>query len=344
MTTAITLNSLHAAHDEADHVERKTRLQAIESALHASGLYHDLLELPVAPATETQILAVHDHRLLEQVRWTTTQDNAWFGMDTYTTRGTYAAAMMSAGAAIEAVDAVASGRADNAFSLSRPPGHHATPSQPMGFCMFNNVAVAARHAFMRHGIARIAIVDFDVHHGNGTQDCFYDDGTVLFCSSHAWPLYPGSGADGEVGLEDGYGATLNMPLPYRTGDMGFAMLYDQVLLPAIRRFEPEMILVSAGYDAHWDDPLGPLSLSIDGYTQISRRLVGLADELCAGKIVFVLEGGYSLPALAGGVLASLRVLLGEPPAPDPLGPANTAEPDLTSLIHRLRDRHPLFQG
>ncbi|MFN8501116.1 histone deacetylase [Kouleothrix sp.] len=344
MTTAVSFNTQHEGHDEPSHVERKTRLQAIEAALDASGLRPDLLELPAEPASEAQILAVHSRRLLDMVRWTASQDDAWFGMDTYTTRDTWHAALMSAGAAIAAVDAVAAGRASNAFAFTRPPGHHATPGQPMGFCFFNNVAVAARHALQNHGLGRLAIVDFDVHHGNGTQDCFYDDGTVLFCSTHASPLYPGTGSEGEAGIEDGYGATLNLPLPYRTGDMGFTQLFDQVLLPALRRFEPQMLLVSAGYDAHWDDPLGPLSLSIAGYAALTERLVALAGELCGGKIALVLEGGYSLPALSGGALASLRALMGRAPAADPLGPALTAEPDISALIRRALDRHPIFRG
>jgi acetoin utilization deacetylase AcuC-like enzyme len=213
----------------------------------------------------------------------------------------------------------------------------------MGFCLLNNIAIAARHALDALGIERVAIVDFDVHHGNGTQDCFYDDGRVLFCSSHAWPLYPGTGAADEVGLEGGYGTTLNIPLPYGTGDTGFRDLYDHVVLPAVRRFAPQLILVSAGYDAHWDDPLGPLALSVAGYAMLTQRLVALADDVCGGKIVLVLEGGYSLAALAGGVLASLRVLLGRDPGPDPLGPASQAEPDISMLIRRMRDRHPIFQ-
>jgi acetoin utilization deacetylase AcuC-like enzyme len=166
---------------------------------------------------------------------------------------------------------------------------------------------------------------------------------VLFCSTHAAPLYPGTGAADEVGLEDGYGATLNLPLPYETGDLGFQYIYDHAVLPALRNFAPQLILVSAGYDAHWDDPLGPLSLSINGYAALTQRLVALAAEQCGGKIVLVLEGGYSLPALAGGVLASLRVLLGRDPGVDPLGPAGTAEPDISLLIRRVRDRHPIFQ-
>lgn len=344
MTTAISFNPLHEPHDEPSHVERATRLAAIMAALDASGLRPALQELEAQPASDTQILAVHEPRLLETVRWTSTQDDVWLGMDTYTTRASYAAARMAAGAAIAAVDAVAGGRADNAFALIRPPGHHATPAQPMGFCLFNNIAIAARHAMAQFGIERVAIVDYDVHHGNGTQDCFYDDGQVFFCSSHASPLYPGTGAEAEAGLEDGYGATLNLPLPYRTGDMGFARLYDQVVIPALRRFGPQLILVSAGYDGHWDDPLGPLSLSIGGYAALTQRLVALAGEVCGGNIALILEGGYSLPALAGCTIAALRVLLGQDPGADPLGPAGVAEPDITPLIRRTLDRHPIFQG
>jgi acetoin utilization deacetylase AcuC-like enzyme len=342
MTTAITTNPLHAPHDEPTHVERATRLAAIEAALDASGLRPDLLALEPRAAGEAEILAVHSSQLLKAIRWTATQGPAWLGMDTYTTPGTYDAALMSAGAACVAVEAVVAGQATNAFALVRPPGHHATPSQPMGFCFFNNIAIAARRA-QALGLARVAIVDYDVHHGNGTQDCFYDDGTVFFCSTHASPLYPGTGDEEEIGLEDGYGATLNLPLPYGTGDRDFQTLYDEVVLPALRRFDPQIILVSAGYDAHWDDPLGPLALSVDGYAALTERLVALSNELCEGRLVLVLEGGYSLPALAASAVASLRALLGRERAADPLGPAGSAEPDISALIRRACARHPIFQ-
>ncbi len=318
-------------------------MDAIAAALDKSGLCADLVELAVQPASETQILAVHQRRLPELVRAAASRGPQWLGADTYIMPGSWDAARMAAGAAATAVEAVLTGQVSNAFALIRPPGHHATPSQPMGFCLLNNIAIAARHALDALGVERVAIMDFDVHHGNGTQDCFYDDGRVLFCSTHASPLYPGTGAADDVGIEDGYGATLNLPLPYETGDAGFQLIYDQVALPALRRFAPQLILVSAGYDAHWDDPLGPLSLSIDGYAALTQRLVTLADELCDGKIVLVLEGGYSPTALAGGVVASLRVLLGRAPGVDPLGPASQAEPDISTLIRRVRDRHPIFQ-
>ncbi|HJZ48347.1 MAG TPA: histone deacetylase [Roseiflexaceae bacterium] len=343
MTTAIITSPLHALHDEPSHVEQADRLLAIETALDDSGLRADLVELAAQEVSEAQILAVHQRRLLEFVRSTASRGPAWIGMDTYTTAGSWDAARMAAGAAVRATEAVVSRQVSNAFALIRPPGHHATPSQPMGFCLLNNIAIAARHALDRLDVERLAIVDFDVHHGNGTQDCFYDDGRVFFCSTHAWPFYPYTGAADEVGAEDGYGATLNLPLPYETGDAGFQSLYDHVVLPALRRFSPQLILVSAGYDAHWDDPLGPLSLSIGGYAALTQRLAALAAEICGGKIVLILEGGYSRPALAGGVVASLRVLLGRDPGDDPLGPARRVEPDISALIRWARDRHPIFQ-
>lgn len=343
MPTAIIANPQHAAHDDPDHVERAARLHAIHAALDASGLRPNLVELAPRPADEAQILAVHRPRVLEMVRWAASQEMIWLDQDTYTTAGTLEAALLAAGAAVQAVEAVVSGQVANAFALVRPPGHHATSSQSMGFCMFNNIAIAARYALDKLGIARLAIVDYDVHHGNGTQDCFYDDGRVLFCSTHATPLYPGTGPADEVGVESGYGLTLNLPLPYATGDRGFDRLYNEIVLPALRRFDPQIILVSAGYDGHWADPLGPLGLSVAGYAELTRRLTALAGEICGGRIVLALEGGYNLDALSACVVAALRVLLGREPGPDPLGPAEEPEPDLTPLIARARERHPIFQ-
>jgi len=342
MTTAITTNPQHAAHDEPRHVEQAARLVAIEAAIDTSGLRADLLELAPRPASEQQILAVHEPRLLAAVRSTIEHERAWLDADTYTTAGSYEAALLAAGAAVQAVEAVIGGQAANAFALVRPPGHHATPYRPMGFCLLNNVAIATRHALGALGLDRVAIVDYDVHHGNGTQDCFYDDSQTLFCSTHAWPLYPGTGAAQEVGSESGYGLTLNLPLPYGTGDEGLAHCYDELIGPALQAFGPQLILVSAGYDGHWDDPLGPLALSVAGYAALTQRLVALADDLCGGRIVLVLEGGYSLPALSACTVAALRVLLGRGPGADPLGPSGTREPDVSALIEQVRRAHPLL--
>lgn len=344
MPTAIVTNPRHATHDEAEHVEQAVRLAAIERALDASGLRADLLELTPQPASAAQILAVHEPRVVEVVRAAAARGGRWLDQDTYTTAGTLEAALHSAGAAIRAVEAVLSGQASNAFAITRPPGHHATPARSMGFCMFNNIAVAARHAMLALGVERVAIVDYDVHHGNGTQDCFYDDGQVFFCSTHASPLYPETGEISAAGLEGGYGTTLNIPLPHGAGNRAFRMVFEDLVEPALREFVPQLILVSAGYDSHWADPLGPLTLTTTGYADLTRRLMALANELCGGRIALVLEGGYDPQALSACVIASLRVLMGRPAGEDTLGPSGVDEPNVEMLVERIRRYHPAFQS
>jgi acetoin utilization deacetylase AcuC-like enzyme len=342
MTTAIITNPAHGGHDESRHVERAARMRAIDQAIDASGLRPDLLALDPRPATDGEVLAVHEPRLLEMLQLSSLQERLWISADTYTTSHSLEAARLGAGAAIVATRAVVEGRADNAFALVRPPGHHATAGQAMGFCMLNNVAIAAQDALQNLGIGRVAVVDYDVHHGNGTNDIFYEDPGVFFCSTHASPLYPGTGREQDAGAGAGLGATLNLPLPYGAGDRGFAQIYDSLVTPALRQFAPELLIVSAGFDAHWADPLGPLALSVAGYAALTLRLVELAAELCAGRVVFVLEGGYNEDALGACVVAALRTLLGREAGPDPLGPGGVREPNLTGLIERVRRQHPLF--
>ncbi len=342
MSTAIAINPRHAAHDEPRHVEQASRLRAIIAALDSSGLRPSLVELPVRAATDVQLRAVHRERMVELVRWSANRASSWIDHDTYTTPATWDAATMAAGTAITVVDAVVGGSVRNAFALVRPPGHHATPGASMGFCLFNNIAVAARHALDGLGVGRVAIVDYDVHHGNGTQDIFFADDRVLFCSTHASPLYPGTGAEREIGTGPGHGTTLNLPLPHGVGDAGFARVFDELIVPAIRRYRPDLILVSAGYDGHWADPLGPLTLSVAGYTALTARLVALAEDVCNGRIALVLEGGYNLKALAACVMASLHVLCRREPGPDPFGPSGEPEPDVSALIARLQHGHPLL--
>lgn len=344
MATALVTTTAHGAHDHRDHVEQAARLAAINRAIDAHRLRTDLLKLDYAPASDAQILAAHQLRVIETVRGAVARGGGWLDQDTYITSGSLEAARLAAGAAVRAVDAVVRGEAGNAFALVRPPGHHATPTRPMGFCLLNNVAIAARHAIMALGLSRVAIVDFDVHHGNGTQDCFYDDGTVLFCSTHASPLYPESGEINESGYEDGYGTTLNVPLPHGSGDQALSLVYDEVILPALHDFAPQLILVSAGYDGHWADPLGPFTLSTSGYAGLTLRLKQLADAICGGRLVMVLEGGYDPAALGECVVASLQVLLGHTHGPDRLGPFDVSEPDITQLIRHIKYHHPIFQG
>jgi acetoin utilization deacetylase AcuC-like enzyme len=343
MATALLRDDRYLLHDLPGHPEHAERLRAIDRVLTASGLLGELRPIQPLPAAWERIVAVHDEGLLRAVERLAAMGGGHIDGDTYAGPDSWEVALLAAGAAVQAVDAVVGGEVDNAFALVRPPGHHATGSRAMGFCLINNVAVAARHAIEGLGLARVAIVDWDVHHGNGTQDIFYRDGRVLFCSTHASPLYPGTGALGELGRDGGYGATLNLALPYQVGDLGYRAAFERCILPALRRFHPELILVSAGYDAHWADPLGPMALSAQGFAALATLLRDAAAELCGGRLVCVLEGGYDLDALAACVVMTLRVLLGHAPGDDPLGPARAAEPDISRLLGQLAAVHPLLQ-
>lgn len=344
-TTAILTDQSFDAHTWYNHVEQAARLQAIRDAIEAADLRSQVQSLTPSPAPEAALLAVHSPQLLRRLRQTVSYGGGHLDPDTYVTANSWDAAVLAAGCAIGAVEAVLRGQVQNAFALVRPPGHHATPDQAMGFCLLNNIAIAARYALDHLGIQRVAIVDFDVHHGNGTQDIFYSEPRVLFCSTHASPFYPGTGSIDEMGDPTAApGATLNVPLPFGVGDQGYPLVFERVLVPALRRFRPELILVSAGYDAHWSDPLGPMMLSVQGYNRLTRTLIDLADELCAGKIVMVLEGGYNLRALSACVVAALRLLLGQDSGPDPIGQVDATEPlaQVNRVIETLRARHPLL--
>jgi acetoin utilization deacetylase AcuC-like enzyme len=219
------------------------------------------------------------------------------------------AALRAAGAAIYAVDQVMSGAAGNAFCAVRPPGHHALRNKAMGFCLFNNVAIAARYVQKKHGLAKVLIVDWDVHHGNGTQAAFYDDPTVLYFGVHQWPFYPGTGAADEKGEGRGLGTTVNVPLPAGSGDREFQRAFEEALEPAARAFRPDFVLISAGFDAHEGDTLGRMKVSTEGYARLTRIVRRIADPSARGRIVSVLEGGYNLDALAASVEAHLRALM-----------------------------------
>jgi acetoin utilization deacetylase AcuC-like enzyme len=255
---------------------------------------------------------------------------------TYVTPSTYADAFLAAGATLVCTDAVLEGRAHNAFAIARPPGHHAEPEAAMGFCLLNNVAIAARHA-LDAGVEKILIVDFDVHHGNGTQAAFRNEPRAAFFSTQQENIYPFS--TGRVDdLPQARGRIVNLPLPARAGDVAFALIADQILTPLVERFAPQMIFVSAGFDSHWDDPLAELGLSSAGYYAYSKRLVELANEYCSGKIVFALEGGYNPKNVASGVDAVLCALAGVrfSPAADP---SPYPEPDIRERLEAVRKWH-----
>ncbi|WP_374558491.1 histone deacetylase family protein [Thermomonas sp.] len=291
------------AHDTGpDHAERPARLRTVLHALEAA---HPDLDWQQAPAaTRGQLLRVHDPRLLEAVL--ETQPAALHPLDPDTVLSPHSAeaALRAAGAGVAAVDAVLSGRTRRAFCAVRPPGHHATASAAMGFCLFNNIAVAARQAIDRHGLERVAIVDFDVHHGNGTQAIFERDPRVCFASAHQWPLYPESGARNETGC----GNIFNAPLPKGTDGAGFRAAWREELLPAVEAFRPQLVLVSAGFDGHRLDPLAGWLLEAADYAWLTGELVALAERHADGRIVSLLEGGYDLTALAECCVAHVDTL------------------------------------
>ena len=293
------------------HPERPDRIRAIHSRLSECGLLDRLLLIRPEPCTEDHLAAVHTRDHIETIRAACASAPAQLDPDTAVSSGSWNAALLSAGGAIAACDAVFSGEAVSAFVCTRPPGHHAETSRAMGFCLFNNVAVAARHAQKKHGIERVAIVDWDVHHGNGTQHMFEADGSILYFSTHQYPYYPGTGGPKERGRGEGEGLTINVPMEAGSGDIEYARVFRETLRPALDRFRPEMILISAGFDAHRDDPLAGMAITESGYGELTRLLIDAAREHCAGRIVSLLEGGYDLRALGASVESHLKALLGE---------------------------------
>ncbi len=340
--TAFVYDPFNLRHTQEGHPENYRRLEKTWALLQADGILNHLLRVPSSPAPVEAIVRVHSARYVEALQKLSARGGGHIDGDTYVNQDSYQAALLAVGGLLNLTDAVLQGEADNGFALIRPPGHHALPQVGMGFCLFANVAIAARWAQEHHGVGRVLIVDFDVHHGNGTQDVFYDDPTVLFFSTHQYPYYPGTGAADEMGVELGYGTTINVPFPTLVGDQGYLEAFQRILAPAAREFRPELILLSAGYDAHWLDPLASMNLSITGYAKLVEATMALADELCAGKLICALEGGYHLDVLAHSVLSTLRVLSdnGQDPS-DPFGSPGEAERKVSTLLDRVQKLHGL---
>ncbi len=341
MAAGYVFDPIYLEHDHRGHPECRERLEAIMDVLEKDGILHDLTPLRASDADVGALTRVHTPFYIERVEMAAASGGGFLDPDTYVNGSSYRAAVRAAGGLMGAVDAVLVGRVENAFALVRPPGHHALAGRGMGFCLFNNVAVAACHALEARGLERVLIIDFDVHHGNGTQDTFYDDVRVLYFSVHQWPHYPGSGSLSETGRGEGKGYTVNVPLPEGVGDGGYMKVFGEILAPVARRFKPQLILVSAGYDGHWKDPLAGMGLSVKGYARLMGVIRGLAVEVCGGGLVMTLEGGYHLEALSYSVLASMRVLLGRDDVVDPLGPSRSPEPDIEELLGAVRETHGL---
>ncbi len=341
MHTAYVYDPIYLEHDLPSHPENARRLKHILDTLEREGMLARLCLLQPRPATEEELRRVHTSEHIACVRDTAQAGGGHLDPDTYVTPRSFDAARMAAGGVVRMVEAVLAGEIANGFALARPPGHHATPARAMGFCLFNNVAVAARAALASGKVQRVLIADFDVHHGNGTQEIFEDDPAVFYFSAHQYPHYPGSGHWSDTGRGAGAGSVLNVPLPPGVGDAGYARVLTELVWPLAERFGPDLILASAGYDAHWGDPLAQMNLSLTGYAALARELVQMAERWCNGRIVFALEGGYRLDVLAHGVLNTFYAMLAEDTVLDPFGPSPHAERSIDALIARLKEVHSL---
>ena len=278
-------------------------------ALDGGGI--KLVELTPRHAEEKWLLTVHPRPFVDRIHHVSEIGGGVIDLgDTVVSRDSWDVALFALGSLLVACDAVMSGRVRRAFAAARPPGHHAEPERAMGFCLFSNVAIAARYLQQRHGLERVAIVDFDVHHGNGTQACFEDDPSVLFVSLHQHPrtCYPGSGYEWETGVGAGEGFTMNIPFPPGSGDDAYLDAFRALVIPKLDDFKPHALLISAGFDAHREDPLAQMELSEDGFSQITRMLVDAAERHCAGRVISSLEGGYNLRALGRSVVQHLVAL------------------------------------
>src|SRR6056297_3830681 len=285
------------------HPEQVARLSHVLAALEG----RDLMRAEAPLASEEDLRLCHPQSHIDRVRAAVPDEGiVQLDADTWMSPGSLDAALRGVGGALAAVDAVLGGQVGNAFVATRPPGHHAETERTMGFCLFGTVAIAARHAIERHGLARVAVVDFDVHHGNGTQDLLWSEARSLFVSSHQSPLWPGTGTKDETGA---HGNVLNLPLDPGTNGESFRAAYEETVFPALDAFKPELLLISAGFDAHHDDPLAGLRLTEDDFAWVTGRLCDLADTHCGGRVVSCLEGGYDLDALAASVAAHVDVLI-----------------------------------
>lgn len=308
--TCIIYHPDYLKHETGPHPERKERLLSIISHLKETGILDKLELIEPKRASIEEIQYIHSEEYIEKAR-RYSQFEMPLDPDTVLCKESYDVALLAAGGAITAVDAVLD-KFDSSFALVRPPGHHAMPERGMGFCIFNNIAIAARHA-QKMGKNRVLIVDWDVHHGNGTQEAFYDDPSVLYFSTHQYPHYPGTGWLDEVGIGEGEGYNINVPLPAGTDDSGFIAAFEEILVPAALEFRPDIVLISAGQDACNRDGLAQMRMSIEGFAILASIVKSIAKESCAGKAAVVLEGGYDLKMLASSVAAILHVFMGNEP-------------------------------
>jgi acetoin utilization deacetylase AcuC-like enzyme len=339
--TGIAYDPVFLKHNQIAHPENAKRLEVIIEGLNQKGLFEQLKHLPSRQAKMDEIGCCHSIDYIKMVKEFCERGGGYLDPDTYTNENSFLAATIAAGSSIDLTNAIINGELKNGFAFIRPPGHHALSNRSMGFCLFGNIAITAKTVINKSDTNKVAIVDIDVHHGNGTQALIGDDPNILFLSTHQYPYYPGTGSIKEIGTGEAEGTIINIPLQVGVGDEGFELVYDKVIIPSLERFKPDLILVSAGYDAHWDDPLANLNLSLSGYNWISWKLINIADSICSGKIIFFLEGGYNLDVLSNGVCNTIRALLNLAEFEDPLGISSLVEPDINWLVDELIKIHKL---
>jgi acetoin utilization deacetylase AcuC-like enzyme len=344
MTTAYVTHRRYTEHNLVGHPEHAGRIEAVWAQIQSTGLLDRLSCLSPSLATDKQILTVHTQDHLDRLVSVSQQDQrVLIDQDTYALPVSFDIARLSAGGVIQSIDAVMTGKANNAMAVVRPPGHHATPNRQMGFCLLNNIAIGARHAQNQYDTKKILILDYDVHHGNGTQDIFYEDDSVMFISIHQSPFYPGTGRVNETGRSDGQSYTLNIPISGGHGDDAYKVIFDEIIWKAVQQFDPDLMLISVGLDAHWVDPLANMRLSLRGYDTLARECIKMANQVCDGNIVFVMEGGYDLKALAHGWRNVAHALLGDDKLSDPYGTAPSSLPldDIRAEIEPIQRLHGL---
>ena len=345
MKTGLVFDPVYLKHDTGTHSEHAGRLKCILSAIQQSRLDSALIRIAPRPATLDEVALIHSKSHVQFIHDVANDGGGYIDSDTVISADSYEAALYAAGGAIRSAEEVIERHVDCAFALVRPPGHHATFNRAMGFCLFNNIAIATRYLQKKYQTARVAIVDFDVHHGNGTQSAFYADSGVLYISTHQYPLFPGTGQIDETGSGAACGTNINIPLPPGCGDKEYIQVFETIIKPALIRYKPEIILVSAGYDSHWADELASMQCSIKGFVRMTSIIKDLAAELCQNRVVFILEGGYHLAALAASVMATLEVLTGAniDEIIDPIGPPlyETGHPDIRGLIRQILKIHAL---
>jgi acetoin utilization deacetylase AcuC-like enzyme len=338
MTFGYVLDPIFAEHRApSGHPEREERIKAVLEAVEAQGLRARGELLAVREAREEELAAAHDAGYLADLERVVPGETGWLDSDTYFSPGSWKAVLSAAGAAVDLGHAVMDGRFHRAAALVRPPGHHAEADKAMGFCLINNAAVAA--ATLRDKGARVSVFDFDVHHGNGTQHIFEEDAEVQYLSIHQHPFYPGTGAPGEVGRGAGLGSTVNVGLPAGCGDADYLAAFEQVVAPQLARHNPDIVLLSAGFDAYEGDPLANMKVTIPGYRRLARALVNTCEQVCQGRLVALLEGGYDLQGLSSSVVGLLEEMLDTPPAANEGAgpPSKAAQGAIDATLKALRD-------